>query len=131
MEKEQADILEESLAIGGHGWWLKLKGIDSKIILVALLMIVCFAVASYAWVDNQRLDRESHQTQMDQFKITQTLLSTVISNQSAIIKVVQEHGSQTSSGIDELSYMLTLSQQQKEKLQLTMPISLRRKLNDR
>ena len=113
------------------GWKARFTGIDTKIVLLAALIVVCLGIVIWAWHEDRIQDAAQRKLFVDQHKITQTLLSTVITNQSVVIDLIKDSQRASKDDIGEVTYMLTLDQKRRESLRLEMPMSLRRKLNDR
>lgn len=104
-----------------HGAWKgKLSGIDTKAVLLAVLIVVCLGVFAWVVADGRQWDSESRKAYLDQHKVTQSMLSTIIENQA-----------KAQGDIGEISYILSLDQASREKLNLQMPETLRRKVNGR
>jgi hypothetical protein len=120
------------LEIGSPGGWkARLVGVDTKVILLAFLIVVCLGVAGYGYWLNQIATENAQKQYLEAHKLTQALLATVITNEKAIIDKISEHEERNKDSIGEVTYMLTLDQKKREMLRLEMPLSLRRKLSDR
>lgn len=115
--------------IAPGGWRARLIGSDTKAILIGLLIIVAGAVMFYNFEEDRRTAREERGKFSDQHKITQTLLQTVITNQRAMMEQIREQQSNSRDELGEITYILTLSQDQRDRLKLEMPMTLRKKLN--
>lgn len=111
------------------GWKAKLIGGDTKIILLGLLFIVGVAAIVFNFETDRRADREERGKFVDQHKVTQALLGTVITNQRAMMEQIRDQQSNTRGELSEITYILTLSQQERDRLKLEMPGTLRKKLN--
>lgn len=111
------------------GWKARLVGGDTKIILLGLLIIVGAAVIVYNFEEDRRTSRDERGKFADQHKITQALLSTVITNQRAMMDQIRDQQSNNRDELGEITYILTLSQQERDRLKLEMPHTLRKKLN--
>ena len=111
------------------GWKAKLTGADTKIILLGLLFIAGIGTMAYNFEEDRRTGREERGKFADQHKVTQTLLGTVIANQRAIMDQIREQQSNSRDELGEITYILTLTQEQRDRLKLEMPMSLRRKMN--
>ena len=111
------------------GWKARLVGGDTKIILLGLLIILGAAVIVYNFEEDRRTSRDERGKFADQHKITQTLLNTVITNQRAIMQQISDQQSNNRDELGEITYILTLSQQERDRLKLEMPSTLRKKLN--
>ena len=111
------------------GWKARLVGGDTKIILLGLLFIVGVAGIVVSVEEDRRTAREERGKFSDQHKVTQTLLGTVIANQRAIMDQIREQQSNSRDELGEITYILTLSPDQRDRLKLEMPMSLRRKMN--
>ena len=120
---------------GPGGWKVRLSGIDTKVVLVALLISVIFGVTAFQWSIDREVDKAARLNYSDQHKITQSMLSSVITNQRAIIDLVKESKDESRQSskemTNEISFMLSRTQSQREALKLEMPQSLRRKINER
>jgi len=110
------------------GWRARLSGIDTKIVLLAILVALVAGGLTYQWYLDKQIDRESRDLYVGNHKITQTMLSTVITNQAAIIAVVKESRLGSKDDINEILYLLSLDQKKREALHIEMPSSLRQKL---
>lgn len=124
-----------SAELAAGSWKVIFRGIDTKIVLLVVLILVISAGVTYQWDQDRRLDRErdrdSRTMYLEQHKITQGLLNSVIANQKAIIDIITANGLATKEDIAEMTYVLTLTQQRREALRLEMPHTLRRKINER
>ena len=110
------------------GWKGRLEGIDTKAVLLGLLLLATSIMVGYQWHLDRLSDEEARKGYLNQHKITQELLKNVIANQKAIIDMVGESRRYAREDIGEMTYILTLSQQRREGLQLEMPQSLRQRL---
>ena len=110
------------------GWRAKLTMIDTKIVLLAILVALSAAGIAYQWYVDKQTDREARAVFVENHKITQSMLSTVITNQAAIIAVVKESRIGSRDDINEILYLLSLDQNKRAALHLEMPDSLRKKL---
>ena len=113
------------------GWKAIFHGIDTKIILLTVLLIM---FAAFFWVqvqDSRKVDAEARLEYLNQHKITQTLLSTVITNQTMLLTSIKESRTLATEQSGEITYVLTLDQKKREALKLDMPQSLKRKMNER
>ncbi len=111
------------------GWKARLIGGDTKIILLGLLIIVGVGAIVFNFEEDRRISRDERGKFADQHKVTQTLLGTVITNQRAIMDQIKEQQSNNRDELGEIIYVLTLSPDQRDRLKLEMPSTLRRKLN--
>jgi hypothetical protein len=125
MEKEEGIELSTPT-----GWRARLIGIDTKIILLVVLIAGIFYIATEAYKQNQAVDAITKATMLAQHKVTHDLLATVIVNQGMLIAAIHDTQRQNSDGTAEVVYMLSLSQQQRDALKLIMPLTLRHKLTD-
>jgi len=115
-----------------HGVWrARLSGIDTKIVLLAILIVLCLGVFGWVVIENRKLDDEARQSYLGQHKATQNLLMNVIENQTSILKMISATQQGTKDSTNEISYVLSLDQKQREALRLQMPFSLREKIRDR
>ena len=136
-EAQHYHTRREPISIEAHGpggFWGRLSGIDVGNVLVSILVVVVLGVAGFAWNDGRNSDEKSKVEYLAAHKATQVLLATVIANENAIMNTIQQMQAQNvkiAESVDDTSYILTLTQQQREKLHLEMPYSLRRKLNER
>ena len=112
------------------GWKARLIGGDTKIILLGLLFIVGVAAIVFNFEEDRRTARDERGKFVDQHKITQALLQTVITNQRAIMEQIKEQQANSRDELGEITYILTLSQQERDRLKLEMPSSLRKKVNN-
>ena len=122
------DSSEVEVASPG-GWKARLTGADTKIILFALLLLCCVAAVGYMWDQDRKIDAEEYRIFKENHKITQALLGSVITNQNVIMDQLKQERRASSSEIQEMIYVLTLSQDKRERLNLQMPQSLREKVN--
>ena len=116
---------------GPGGWGARFFGVDTKTVLLGLLMLLAMGVIAYEWQQDRVTDKDARAGYMEQHKTTQALLGSVIENQKAIIALIHDSQRLTSDSISETTYMLTLDQKRREALRLEMPQSLRRKMNER
>lgn len=106
------------------GFWGRVSGLQLYELLIVVLIIGCSAFIW--WADEQRV-----KVFMEQHKTTQTLLGNVIQNQTLIILTVNDSAKAAADASSVQTYILTLTQQQREALKLTMPPALRRMQNGR
>lgn len=109
-------------------------GMDTRTILLGLLMLACTAYIGVNWWEDRQIDAASKKDYLAAHKLTQTILSTVIDNQQATLSLIRESQKQSNhivDSVDETAYILTLTQQRREALHMEMPQSLRKKLNER
>lgn len=111
------------------GWKARLSGIDATSILIALLFTA--GIGLIIWQgERYRVERErDSQAFLEQHKITQRLLSTVTTNQAAIMAEVRKSAESSTQQGDAIVYVLTLDQKKRETLNLSMPPSLRKQIN--
>jgi hypothetical protein len=121
------DTTEVAISSPG-GWKARLLG-DTKIILLALVIIGCTGVWVYLWAEGQRIDREARKELGSQHQVTQALVGQSIASQKAIINILEQNQKANKEDIGELTYVLTLPQSKREALKLEMPWSLRKKVN--
>lgn len=110
---------------------VRLVGITSPQVLLALLIVIGFVLLWWAIEERSRERREDLKRYVTMHTTTQTLLGTVIDNQTLIIKTIRMSEDAAREGRDEMIFVLTRTQAQREALKLEMPQTLRRKLNDR
>ncbi len=110
------------------GWKAKLSGPNTATIIVCLVIVVCIGASTAFLVWAAMKDAERF---LAAHSMTQTLLGNVISNQSLIISEVQKSNDASASQGEAITYVLTLTQSQREALKLTMPHVLRKQLNSR
>ena len=106
------------------GWKARLNGMDTKTILVAVLVLACTSAIAYAFQEDRRTAEQYKQEFVTQHRYTQGKLD-------AVVTEVREAQRQTAERLDELTYVLTLDQRKREALKMEMPQSLRRKINER
>jgi hypothetical protein len=112
---------EQAAEVEAGGWKVKLAGIDTKFLLLAVIIMICFYGLFTIEGDNKAAFMEQH-------KITQSLLSQVISNQTQIITDLQSSETANLNAISEMTYVTSLTQEQRAALNIEMPDSLRKKL---
>ena len=113
---------------------LRFFSMDTRTILLAFLILACTAYIGLQWWEDKQVNAASKVEYLAAHKTTQTLLTNVIDNQKATLMLIQESQRQNAhvvDSVDETAYILTLTQQAREKLRLEMPQSLRRKMNER
>ena len=103
------------------GWSAKVRGVN--VLVVALIMSCTFFLW---WSEEQRA-----KMYLDNHKTTQKLLDNVISNQAKIIDSVMTSSKEASDHAAIQTYVMTLTQQKREALNLTMPPALRRQILER
>lgn len=129
-ENDEAIALEMSApgGIKGRATW---TGSDTKVVLLAVLIAVCFAVAGYAYIQDQKTNDEARKQYLDQHKITQGILNSVIVNQKAILDSIAETKKLSAEQTGEVVYVLALPESKRQALRLEMPYSMRKRLNGR
>ena len=121
------DMTAEVEAPGGFR--AKLSGIDSKLVLLLLLIMTVLGSAAYQWNEDRIASRIWRSDSIERDNITQSLLVTVITNQAALTKIVNDSSMANANNISEVTFLLSLPQEKREALKLEMPRSLREKLN--
>ena len=112
-EKDRSD-----LEVAGFGLRAKLYRFDPTIVLCSITIMVC---AGFIWYSE-----ELNATRfIEQHKVTQQLLSQVIQNQTAIIKMIGEERAAMEDAAKSTNYILTLTQEERARLHLMMPKKLR------
>lgn len=106
-----------TIELQGAGLKAKVRNVRSQDILVVLLIIACSA---FVWWSGYQQD-----------KVTQQMLASVLNNQAAIVEKVSASIVESKEQSATLTYILTLSQVDREALRLAMPDSLRTRLNGR
>jgi len=89
-----------------------------------LIVMFAFACTAFIWVTEEQRSR----TDLDSHRNTQQLLGQVISNQNKIIDNLQRATTEAAEQAAIQTYVLTLSQQQRDGLNLAMPPALRKQL---
>ena len=113
------------------GWFGRLSGVDTRTVL--MLIVISISTALVLW----EFDRARHQHEQDslrfleQHKLTQQLLGSIVSNQTAVINEVKHAAAESSEVSQSVIYVLTLNQAERERLKLTMPPALRKQMNGR
>ena len=118
-QEEQATVEAD----GPMGIKVRVRNIRAQDILLIAMILGC---TFFLWY-YQNTNRASY---LEQHKMTQTLLSNVISNQALILKAGTDGLSNSEEQTRALTYVLSLSQQERANLNLTMPQSLRRQINE-
>ena len=111
------------------GWRAKLFGMDTKVVLLGMIIVLGTGMIFWNFEEDRRTSREERNKFGDQHKITQALLSQVITNQRAMMEQIKEQQSNSRDELGEIIYVLTLSQQERDRLKLEMPNTLRRKIS--
>lgn len=117
MDKEQDNGIEFT-APGGFG--AKLKGSAWSAKEVVLIIAILMSTVFLSW---ERV--QSNSTFLSQHQITQKMVADVMTNQSALVREVALVSKEVRVGNEVQTYVLALSQSEREKLKLTMPESLR------
>lgn len=120
-----------TMELGNGSLKARLTGIDTKAVLLGILMVLAVGIFAVIVQDTRRIDEEARKGFSLQHKVTQDLLSVVIKNQSELITLVKDSQQITKDGSGEITYMLTLDQTSRERLRLQMPQSLRQKVGPR
>jgi len=113
------------------GWWARFVGMDTKILLLALVLTGMFLVAAYEWEQDRRATKERTAIFLSAHNTTQAMLQQVLTTQAAIIDLYKQSAMDRRDDVGEIVYMLSLPQTKRESLRLDMPEKLRRKLNER
>ena len=109
----------------------RIFGITSPQILLAIIILIGFGLVLWAMDERAKERREDLKRYVTMHTTTQTLLGTVIENQKLIINTIRTSEEAAREGKDEMIFVLTRTQAQREALRLEMPQTLRRKLNER
>lgn len=119
------DTIENGVLELSHGNWnAKLAGVETKTVLLAFILLACVGFFWYVTSEGRRIDADYRTDYLAQHKITQSLLERVIVITTEAQKLSYEQ-------INEVVYVLTRDQKQRDALKMEMPTSLRRKLNER
>jgi hypothetical protein len=103
--REEDDI---GVSVGFGNWWARFRGSNIQLLIV----VIAVAVSATFWLILEH-DREMKE-----------IWQTVIKNQMTIVRSEEN----TKKAVDENTYVLSKSQEEREKLNIAMPESLREKL---
>ncbi len=120
-----------SVEVSAGSWRAIFRGIDTKIVLLAVLFLVGLAGVAWNWNEDRRLDRDSRALYLEQHKITQAMINSLAKSNEGLTAIINESRQESKESVGEVTYMLTLDQRKREGLHLEMPYSLRKKLNER
>ena len=125
------DEERNSIEVQAGSWKARFIGVDTKTILVAVLILVALGGIAYQREEDRRTDRENRSMYLEQHKVTQGMIGSMITNQRAIMDMIQQTKAQNHDDIGEVAWLMTKTQAQREALKMEMPQSLRKKLNER
>lgn len=135
MDKKQDADCEGNNLIGmtaearGYGVWAKISGADIKGFMLVIIMLMCTAALWWQTTEMNRERREgddaSRAAFVAQHTVTQNLQKDIIKNQSEIIKLLSEGQAKTERASMVLTYVLTLDDAERKRLNLRMPDELR------
>jgi hypothetical protein len=103
--REEDDI---GVSVGFGNWWAQFRGSNIQLLIV----VIAVAVSATFWLILEH-DREMKE-----------IWQTVIKNQMTIVRSEEK----TKKAVEENTYVLSKSQEEREKLNIAMPDSLREKL---
>ena len=129
MDADKRDLGSVELNVGS--WKAIFRGIDTKIVLLAILFIVGLGAVAWNWNQDRRIEREARTAYLEQHKITQSMIVALTKSNEALAASIIESRRNTQETINEVTYMLTLNQKNRENLRMEMPYSLRKKINER
>ncbi len=127
METPESETTGTLKVSGPGGISAKVTGIDTKLVLMVILVIGLIAYIAWTGYQKQQWDMSAQRLYLEQHKIDQTMINTVITNEVAILQLLQSTASK--DDMDSVTYVLALTQARREALRLEMPPGLRRKLN--
>jgi hypothetical protein len=108
---------------GPMGFRARVRNVRAQDVLLLILLLSCTFFLWYSENANRAFYLEQHQ-------ITQTLLKTVIAKQAVLLSSVKESTVKADESSQTLTYVLTLTQEQRERLKLNMPPGLRKQINN-
>lgn len=128
---DDADITE----IKGYGLSARFRGIDTKALLVAILILVSLTFVYFQWEQDRKTDAEARAQYIAQHAITHAALASLSASNAAILASLKEIRDTNKKEIEEMAdgvnYVLSRTQKQREALDLQMPNSIRRKILER
>lgn len=107
----------------------KLSGFDTNVLVICLVIIASCGWIGWQWNTQQEIDRNARAEFVKQHQITQKMLQSVLTSTEAIAKILTEMRSEDSVTREEIAYILTRTQKQREELNLQMPKTLRARIN--
>src|SRR3990167_4300608 len=94
-----------SVEVSAGTWKAIFRGLDMKVVMLVILVLVISVGVAFQWEQDRRTDRDSRNMYLEQHKITQGLLNSVIANQRAIIDTIAANGLATKEDITEMTYV--------------------------
>lgn len=113
------------------GWRARINGVGSRELLVVIIIIGCFMALWYASEQREARFALAHTITQKMLAEQNVILGQIVVNQGSIIKTTQEGTAVNSEKLDDMTFILTLTQLGREQLKLSMPPSLRKKINGR
>lgn len=113
----------DSIEFTGPGFGAKVKGAawSSKEVIVVIVMIACTAFLYFERT-------QSNRSFIDQHLLTQKMLASVLQGQSDMVRELRGVVSEMGASNDVQAYILSLPQVQRERLNLSMPPTLRQRI---
>lgn len=113
------------LEIDAKNWKGVVSGVNTNTIVISLVLIVCFGWLGWQWNEQRDIDRNARLNFARQHEITQGLLKSVIESSNGVVVILKDMQKEDSRNRDEIAYILTRTERQRQELNLQMPQSLR------
>ena len=122
-EKKMEDADPNSIEFTAPGFGAKLRGAawTSREVIVVIVIFSCTAFLYLERIQSNKGFADQHIVTQAQNIMTQSMLASVLKGQGGLAKEV-------SSGAEIQAYVLSLSQEKRERLNLSMPTELRSRI---
>lgn len=120
MEADDRDSFE----FNGPGFGAKIRGAwSSQQVVIVVVIFACTAFLYFERIQTNRGFADQHFVTQAQNVVTQSLLASVLKGQAELSKEV-------ASGTEIQAYVMSLSQEKREQLNLSMPAELRARIRN-
>lgn len=124
-EQAMEDADRNSIEFTAPGFSTKVRGAawTSREVIVVIVVLSCTAFLYFERIQSNRGFADQHAVTQAQNVITQSLLASVLKGQSELAKEI-------STGAEIQAYVISLSQEKRERLNLSMPPELRARIRN-
>lgn len=122
-EQKMEDDDRNSIELVAPGFGAKIRGAawTSKELIVVIVVISCTGFLYFERLQSNKGFADQHTVTQAQNVVTQSMLASVLQGQAKLVREV-------SSGAEIQAYVMSLSQDKRERLNLSMPSELRQRI---